>query len=506
MIGTTVGSYRITQKVSVGGMGTVYKAEHTLLGKAAAVKVLHPQLRGNEEVVNRFFNEAKATTQIKHPGIVEVFDFGYLPSGDGYLVMEFLEGQSLARRLKQKPKLDEGEAAMILRGVCSALSAAHGKKIVHRDLKPDNLFLTPDPDSALGERPKILDFGIAKLSDASLGGSTTATKTGAVMGTPTYMSPEQCKGTGNVDHRADLYSLGCIFYEMVCGRPPFTEEGAGELIGAHLFVQPQSPKKYRPELSAEAEKLIVSLLDKNPDKRPQTARELGERLGKLATAQGWVTGTNPSMTPVRAEVVARASTELDDVAPTIASDPEVVPGKPTTLSSAASQSVIDGRRKRTGILIAAIGGTAVAIGATVVVAMTHGNGATRKPAASPPAAAASPPAAAAASPPAAAAASPPTASPPTAAPPTAAASPPPAAASPPAASPPTAAAAPATASPPTAAPSTASATVAHPSTTAAKSPHVTDPKTTKPAEHPKPNPPGAGSGSAKKPNLIETDL
>src|ERR1700704_4018051 len=128
MIGTTVGSYRITQKVSVGGMGTVYKAEHALIGKIAAVKVLHPELRNNHDVVNRFFNEAKATTQIKHPGIVEVFDFGYLPSGDGYIVMEFLDGVSLARRLK-KGKMAEGKAAMLLRGVCSALAAAHAKKI-----------------------------------------------------------------------------------------------------------------------------------------------------------------------------------------------------------------------------------------------------------------------------------------------------------------------------------------------------------------------------------------
>ena len=126
--------------------------------------------------------------------------------------MEFLEGMSLARRVKERGLSSEGEAAMLLRGVCSALSAAHAKGIVHRDLKPDNIFLIPDPDSPLGERPKILDFGIAKLTDIGLAGS--ATKTGAVMGTPTYMSPEQCKGTGEVDHRADLYSLGCIFYEL----------------------------------------------------------------------------------------------------------------------------------------------------------------------------------------------------------------------------------------------------------------------------------------------------
>src|SRR5688572_22164787 len=293
MIGTTVGSYRITNKVSIGGMGTVYKAEHTLIGKHAAVKVLHPELRNNRDVVQRFFNEAKATTQIKHPGIVEMFDFGYLPSGDGYIVMEFLEGQSLARRLKKRGKMQEGEAALLMRSVCSALGAAHAKGIVHRDLKPDNIFLTPDPDAATGERPKILDFGIAKLN-VGLTGPGNATKTGAVMGTPTYMSPEQCKGTGEVDHRADLYSIGCMFYEMVAGRPPFTDMGAGELIGAHLYVEPVSPTVSGAKISPQAELLIMQLLQKNPSKRPQTAQELGSRFGHLAQGFGLVTRATPT--------------------------------------------------------------------------------------------------------------------------------------------------------------------------------------------------------------------
>ena len=303
MIGTTVGSYRITAKVSVGGMGTVYKAEHALIGKLAAVKVLHPELRGNTDVINRFFNEAKATTQIKHPGIVEVFDFGYLPSGDGFIVMEFLEGVSLARRLR-KGKMPEGNAAMLMRGVCSALAAAHAKHIVHRDLKPDNIFLCPDPDSPTGERPKILDFGIAKLSDLGLSGSHSATKTGAVMGTPTYMSPEQCKGAGQVDHRADFYAIGCIFYELLCGKAPFEADGAGELIGMHLFMEPELPTTHEPSISAAAETLIMSLLDKDPENRPQSARDLGQRFSMLAQAQGWITQTSPT--------VGMAATVVDD--------------------------------------------------------------------------------------------------------------------------------------------------------------------------------------------------
>ncbi|HUJ62483.1 MAG TPA: serine/threonine-protein kinase [Kofleriaceae bacterium] len=391
MIGTTVGSYRITRKVSVGGMGTVFKAEHTLIGKAAAVKVLHAELRNNRDVVNRFFNEAKATTQIKHPGIVEVFDFGYLPSGDGYIVMEFLEGVSLARRIKTRGPLEEGEAAMLLRSVCSALAAAHAKGIVHRDLKPDNIFLTPDPESALGERPKLLDFGIAKLSDVALGGPTSATKTGAVMGTPTYMSPEQCKGTGEIDHRADLYAIGCIHYELLCGRPPFTNMGAGELIGAHLYIDPVKPSLSRPGISADSEQLIMELLAKSPDDRPRTARELGQRYAKIAQLQGWITITSPSgVTAVKprepipadegedededgADVASSPpATTSDAISPTVPSDVGPAP-QPTTLSGAASQSVVGAPRRR-GAMIAVMGAAVVVVGAAIGVAAVKGLG------------------------------------------------------------------------------------------------------------------------------------
>ena len=157
LIGTTAGNYRILDKISDGGMGSVYRAEHALIGRLVAVKVLLPELTGNREIVDRFFREAKATTAIKHPGIVEVFDFGYLDSGLAYIVMELLEGMTLARRIKMRGAMPEGEAASLLRGVCSSLAAAHDKGIVHRDLKPDNLFLVQDLDIPNGERIKLLD-------------------------------------------------------------------------------------------------------------------------------------------------------------------------------------------------------------------------------------------------------------------------------------------------------------------------------------------------------------
>jgi len=395
VIGETVGSYRIVSKLSIGGMGTVYKAEHKLIGKHAAVKVLHPELSTNQELINRFFNEAKATTSIKHPGIVEVFDFGYMDSGHAYLVMEFLEGASLARRLKQKTTMLEGEAAMILRAVCNALAAAHAKGIIHRDLKPDNIFLVPDPESPSGERPKILDFGIAKLTEPGLAGE--ATKTGAVMGTPTYMSPEQCRGTGNVDHRADIYSIGCIFYELVCGEPPFSSLGAGELLGMHLYVEPESPKKHCKTLSANGEKLIMALLSKKPERRVQTAKELAQRLANLAQELGWITASSPT------GVTAQALAELPKIEspeaymPTTAtpagagddSSPLLTPGflaaitgdepepqkpdKPTTLSGAASVSEIDAARKRSrvGIGIGLAAAVLAGVGAFAFVKITN---------------------------------------------------------------------------------------------------------------------------------------
>jgi len=371
VIGQIVGSYRILDLVSAGGMGTVYRAEHTLLGRIAAVKVLHPDMCANKEVVNRFFNEAKATTAIKHAGIVEIFDFGYMTSGHAYLVMEFLEGMPLSQRIKQRGPVTEGEAAMIVRGLCGALAAAHAKGIVHRDLKPDNIFVIPDADSPLGERFKLLDFGIAKLTDVGMAGS--ATKTGAVMGTPTYMSPEQCKGTGDVDHRADLYSLGCILYLLLTGRPPFVQLGAGELIGAHLYMKPESPVAHVASISPQTETLVMRLLEKEPADRVQTARELSSHLAHIAQSGGFTPSADPSVSrpmtsstaETRASFMPTPPPQFTPVAPLTPYLPSLVPGdeQPTTLSSAQGQSspALETKRSRSPIVIGlAIGALAIA--------------------------------------------------------------------------------------------------------------------------------------------------
>jgi serine/threonine protein kinase len=292
LAGAVVGSYRITGQLNVGGMGAVFSARHELLGKAAAVKMLRPELCANAEIVERFFQEARAATQIRHPGIVEVFDFGYHEDGRAFLVMEFLDGEPLSARLASTG-LSEVQAAVIARGIASALGAAHAKGIIHRDLKPDNVMLVPDPDMPAGERPKVLDFGIAKLAEED-NRQVSRTRTGALMGTPAYMAPEQARAAGEIDARADLYSLGCILYEMLTGGPPFVAEGAGEIISLQLFAEPELPSARRPGVSEEMDRITMRLLAKEPADRFASAHELVDALSAaIPTLSGRMSAVIP---------------------------------------------------------------------------------------------------------------------------------------------------------------------------------------------------------------------
>jgi serine/threonine-protein kinase len=281
MIGATVGSYEIISQIGKGGMGVVYRGRHSILGRPAAIKVLLPELSQRREIVARFFNEARAATAIRHPGIVEIYDFGFLPDGAGYLAMEFLEGESLGARLERERRLSVVSVVQIGRQIAAALQAAHGKGITHRDLKPDNVFLVRDPE--IGERVKLLDFGIAKLASEDPGGSGSGTSTGMIIGTPAYMSPEQCRGTSTVDGRSDLYSLGCILYELLAGRPVFQADGASELLAHHLYFQPEPVRVHNPSVPEPLEWLIHALLNKDPAMRPATATDVMAVLDQLAT-------------------------------------------------------------------------------------------------------------------------------------------------------------------------------------------------------------------------------
>ena len=277
MIGEQFGNYRSVALLGEGGMGAVYLAEHPAIGRRVAVKVLHKNYTRDEHLLARFLNEARAANAIRHPNIIEILDSGMMADGTPFLVMELLEGESLGTRLRQNGALPIARALDFAYQTASALGAAHAKGIVHRDLKPDNMFVIPDPHDAQRERIKVLDFGIAKLQQGSVADSVK-TRTGTLMGTPIYMSPEQCRGTRAVDHRSDIYSLGVIFYEMLVGQPPFVSEGFGDLVNMHLNMQPASPRSKRPEIPLALDALVLKMLAKNPDDRYQEMKEVQSAL------------------------------------------------------------------------------------------------------------------------------------------------------------------------------------------------------------------------------------
>ena len=276
MLPPSIGPYRIVRQLGEGGMGVVYEAVNDAIERRVAVKVLHPEYARDREASARFFDEARAVNRIEHPSLVQVSDHGQTADGTSYLVMEFLRGESLAQRLDKihaaGRRFDAGEVVRVAWQVADALRAAHEKNIVHRDLKPDNLMLVRDPIAPGGERVKILDFGIAKL----LKNGTRRTATSAVMGTPLYMSPEQCRGAGEVDERSDVYSLGVVLYEMLGGRCPFVAEGGGELLGMHLFKEPPPLAGLAPAAPPELVALTHRLLLKDKNARPTMAEIAGE--------------------------------------------------------------------------------------------------------------------------------------------------------------------------------------------------------------------------------------
>jgi eukaryotic-like serine/threonine-protein kinase len=276
MIGQVIGNYRIVSELGKGGMGMVYRAEHVQLGRPAALKMLQQQLSSDATIVQRFFNEARAASAIDHPGIVEIYDFGTHSDGRAYIVMALLKGESLEHRLRRGP-MPPHEGATIVAQAVAALAAAHACGIVHRDLKPDNLFLVPNDLMPGGIQVKLLDFGIAKLADDQTAGFKT--QTGALMGTPAYMSPEQCMGRADLDHRTDIYAVGCILFHVFCGRPPFTsDQGTGMMIAAHIRDAAPDPRSFEPRLPEALAAIVLRCLAKEPNARYQTATELRNAL------------------------------------------------------------------------------------------------------------------------------------------------------------------------------------------------------------------------------------
>jgi eukaryotic-like serine/threonine-protein kinase len=279
LLGTLLaGRYRIEALIGSGGMGAVYRAEHVHMRKAVAVKVLHKEMTAFPEVVARFEREAVAAGRIEHPHVVSASDFGQLEDGSFYLVLEFIEGQSLAKLVSKVGALAPLRALRITRQIVEALSAAHDVGIVHRDLKPDNVMLVDkddDPDFV-----KVLDFGIAKIKVEETVEQPALTQIGTVFGTPEYMSPEQARGE-LVDARADLYTVGVILFEMLAGVSPFKDDDLVVVLTRHLTADP-------PPLPASIDSKIVDLVQllmrKNRDQRVQSAGELIERIDAILEA------------------------------------------------------------------------------------------------------------------------------------------------------------------------------------------------------------------------------
>ena len=347
-----IGPYKVVRKLGEGGMGAVYEALHEAIGRRVAIKVLLSSFAKDAQFTSRFFNEARAVNVVEHPGLVQISDFGQLPDGAAYLVMELLNGESLARRISAaRGPLPVGDVVSLTWQLADSLAAAHAKGIVHRDLKPDNVMLVRDPHMPGGERTKLLDFGIAKVNE-QVGGAHVKTKTNALMGTPLYMSPEQCAGAGGVTDKSDVYSLGVMMFEMLAGQPPFSAEGAGQLIGMHMFSEPPRLSSVNRSVPKEIAALVDRLLRKAPDERP-TMRLLAKELREQCDVYP----------------ISRSS-RMDSLPADTLSN--VARGTASTLgrSAAQIQTTIPAQR-RTGILITAGLSIFGLLGAVAITRLSH---------------------------------------------------------------------------------------------------------------------------------------
>jgi serine/threonine-protein kinase len=276
LIGTTLaGKYRIDARLNEGGMGTVYRATHVLMEKTVAIKVLRPSLAADEKIVARFSREARAASRISHPNALSVTDFGEDENGIVFLVMEFLSGRTLKQLIRDEGPLPLPRTVEILRQVGDALNAAHAQGVVHRDLKSDNIMLI---DTMAGDHAKVLDFGIAKINEPEGKRDTELTAPNLVIGTPQYMSPEQCSQESEIDARSDIYSLGVILYEMLVGHVPFSADSPTMVMMKHLQEPVPSVLEERSDLPASIGRVIARAMAKLPANRYQTIAELIEDL------------------------------------------------------------------------------------------------------------------------------------------------------------------------------------------------------------------------------------
>ncbi len=338
LIGTVVaGRYKVIKPLGEGGMGQVYLAEHVAIEKRIALKVLHAEYAHKGDIVARFQQEAISASRIKHPNVLDVFDFGQLENGCFYLAMEFLEGNDLAHEIQKTRVLEPHRGLRFALQICRALSAAHGKGVVHRDMKPENVFLQRTADGE--EIVKIVDFGIAQLrtnEEAAAGAKQRRlTRTGMIFGTPEYMAPEQAAGK-HADLRSDVYAVGIILYEMFTGAVPFTGETFLGVLSKHLSDAPPQMSTVYPQLmiSYELQGVIMRALEKNPEARYQSMNELAQAI--VATPEGSGVG--------RPSLVSAPSFEFAGYA-------QVPPGSPTAPQYMQPQTLGPGVQSATPSLV-----------------------------------------------------------------------------------------------------------------------------------------------------------
>ncbi len=378
--GTVVGSYKLLQVLGEGGMGRVYLAEHTRLGRKVAIKMLRSKFSSNPESIKRFFGEARAVNKIAHENIVEVTDFVTEDDGNSYYIMELLTGKSLYDQLKEGGVMPLERSLAIAIQVAGALGAVHEAGIVHRDLKPENIFL-----AQRGSRKdivKLLDFGIAKLMEPDQGVSLQQTGVGMILGTPTYMSPEQAGGRG-IDSRSDVYSLGVILFELSTGQVPFTADTYAEILVQHITQEPRRPSTIDTlptALPPGLEKLILDCLRKDPADRPQKMAEVEDRLRTVldelarVVPKGTVVGTGPlaaaarpsHVTPASRPVLSRQITALPTPPPT----PVPIAATAMPMAAPATTTVAERRPRKIGLIIMLL--ALVLGGAVVAVAVMNG--------------------------------------------------------------------------------------------------------------------------------------